>query len=277
MLQKSVVENILVRGSGDVGSAVAHFLFREGYSVLIHEAPLPTATRRRMAFTDAVFDGHTTLEGVEAERVVDLGLLRGILSEHQFIPLVTADFFETLEIPHPQVLVDARMRKHSQPESQIHLAALTIGLGPNFTAGETTHLVVETARGDSLGRIIEQGPASPLQGEPNEIDGHARDRYVYAPTAGKFHTAHQIGDRVEAGQEVARIDSTPLFAPITGILRGLTHTNVPVSLKTKVIEVDPRIENAQVSGIAERPACIAQGVLQAVQAWEGRITGRRDS
>jgi xanthine dehydrogenase accessory factor len=162
------------------------------------------------------------------------------------------------------------MRKHSQPESQIRLAALTIGLGPNFVAGETAHLVIETARGDSLGKIIEQGPASSLQGEPNEIEGHARDRYVYAPIAGKFYTVHQIGDRVEAGQEVARIDSTPLFAPITGVLRGLTHTNVPVSLKTKVIEVDPRIENAQVSGIAERPARIAQGVLGAVQVWEGK-------
>jgi hypothetical protein len=41
-----------------------------------------------------------------------------------------------------------------------------------------------------------------------------------------------------------------------------------VPLKTKVIEIDPRIENAQVTGIAERPARIAQGVLQAVQDWE---------
>jgi xanthine dehydrogenase accessory factor len=168
---------------------------------------------------------------------------------------------------HPQVLVDARMRKHSQPETQIHLAALTIGLGPNFIAGETTHFVIETARGDSVGRIIERGSASPLQGEPNEIEGHARDRYVYAPVAGKFYTTHQIGDKVKAGQEVARIDSTMLFVPITGVLRGLTHTDVPVTLKTKVIEIDPRIGNAQVTGIAERPARIAQGVLQAVQTW----------
>ena len=116
--------------------------------------------------------------------------------------------------------------------------------------------------------MIEQGSASPLLGEPNEIEGHARDRYVYAPVAGKFYTALQIGDKVKAGQEVARIDSTLLFAPIAGILRGLTHTDVPVIFKTKVIEIDPRIESAQVTGIAERPAGIAQGVLQAVQAWE---------
>jgi xanthine dehydrogenase accessory factor len=191
-----------------------------------------------------------------------------MLVEHKIIPLVTEDLDKILEVVLPQVLVDARMRKHSQPEVQIQLASLTIGLGPNFIAGETTHLVIETMRGDSLGQMIERGSASALQGEPNEIEGHARDRYVYAPVAGTFYTSHQIGDKVQAGQEVAHIDSTPLFAPITGTLRGLTHGGVPVSQKTKVIEVDPRMENAQVAGIAERPARIAQGVLQAIQVWE---------
>jgi xanthine dehydrogenase accessory factor len=259
---------ILVRGSGDVGSAVALSLFQAGYGVVIHESTRPVTTRRRMAFSDAVFDASTILEGIKSIKVDNLFLLSDVLNEHNIIPLVTEDLSKTLEALHPTVLVDARMRKHSQPESQIHLAALTIGLGPNFVAGETTHLVIETARGDSLGRVIEQGSASFLQGEPNEIEGHARDRYVYAPVAGIFYTTYQIGDKVKAGQEVARIDTTPLFAPITGILRGLTHADVPVVLKTKVIEIDPRIGNAQVTGIAERPARIAQGVLQAVQAWE---------
>ena len=259
---------ILVRGSGDIGSAVAHYLFRAGYAVMIHESAQPTTTRRGMAFADAVFDGSAILDDIESKIVKRLFLLRGMLIEHKTIPLVTKDLFETLEILRPHVFVDARMRKHSQPESQIHFAALTIGLGPNFIVGETTHLVFETARGDALGRMIERGSADPLQGEPNEIEGHARDRYVYAPVAGKFYTVHQIGDRVEAGQEVARIDSTSLFAPINGTLRGLTHDGVPVPLKTKVVEVDPRIGNAQVAGIAERPARIAQGVLQAIQDWE---------
>jgi xanthine dehydrogenase accessory factor len=261
---------ILVRGSGDVGSAVAFRLFQAGYGVIIHESTQPTTTRRGMAFADAVFDGSAILEGIESKNVSNLFLLQDMLSEHKMIPLVTEDLLGILEALSPNVLVDARMRKHSQPESQIHLAALTVGLGPNFIAGKTTHFVIETARGESLGRIIEHGSASPLQGEPNEIEGHARDRYVYAPVAGKFNTTYQIGDKVKAGEEVARIDSTPLLAPIAGILRGLTHTDVPVFLKTKVIEIDPRIENAQVMGIAERPARIAQGVLQTVQGWESK-------
>lgn len=259
---------ILVRGSGDVGSAVAHCLFQAGYGVVIHDSAQTTTTRRKMAFADAIFDGHAILEGVESKKISNFSLLLGLLIEHKIIPLATSDLLVTLETLHPQILIDARMRKHSQPDSQIHLAALTIGLGPNFIAGETTHLVIETARGESLGRIIERGSASLLQGEPNEIEGHARDRYVYAPSAGIFHTLHQIGDKVKNGEEVAHIDSTPLSAPISGILRGLTHDGVPVSIRAKVVEIDPRIETAQITGIAERPARIAQGVLQAVQNWE---------
>jgi xanthine dehydrogenase accessory factor len=80
------------------------------------------------------------------------------------------------------------MRKHHQPEVQRGLAKLTIGLGPNFIAGETTDLAIETSWGDELGRVIERGATRPLAGEPREVAGHGRDRYVYAPHVGIFHT-----------------------------------------------------------------------------------------
>ena len=259
---------ILVRGANDVGSAVAHRLFMAGYPVVVHEIPQPTTTRRRMSFTNAIFDGHDILNGVEAQLIKRLYLLRGTLVAHRVVPIVVKDFFELLETLHPNILVDARMRKHLQPEVQRGLAELTIGLGPNFITGETTDLAIETNWGESLGQIIEHGVTNPLLGEPNEIEGHARDRYVYAPAAGKFRTSLQIGDSVSRGQEVARIGSIPLPAPITGVLRGLTHDGVPVTQKTKVIEVDPRINNAQVSGIGERPARIAENVMTAIQNWE---------
>ena len=259
---------ILIRGANDVGSAVAHRLFRAGYSVVIREISQPAATRRRMSFTDAVFDGQAVLDGMEAQLIKRLYLLRGALVAHQVIPVVVKDFHELMQTLHPHILVDARMRKHLQPENQRGLAEFTIGLGPNFIAGETVDLAIETNWGDTLGQLIGQGSTNPLQGEPREIDGHARDRYVYAPVIGAFHTSLQIGDTVSQGQEVARIDSTPLHAPITGVLRGLTHDGVPVTPKTKVIEVDPHTHGAQISGIGERPARIAEGVFTAIQNWE---------
>lgn len=264
---------ILVCGSGDVGSAVAHLLFRAGYRVFMHDSAQPSATRRKMAFTDAIFDGLAVLDGVWAQRSDSLDDLETLLAVGRLIPLTTLALPLILEGLSPAVLVDARMKKHQQPETQIRLAPLTIGLGPNFIAGETVHVAVETGRGENLGRVISRGATEALHGEPKSINGHARDRYVYAPLAGVFRTDLRIGDRVVMGQEIARIDGTPLLAPIAGTLRGLTHAGVPVPLKGKVIEIDPRAGDAQISGIAERPARIAQGVLQAIRDWEQKQAG----
>jgi xanthine dehydrogenase accessory factor len=60
---------ILIRGANDVGSAIAHRLFMAGNSVVIHEMPQPATTRRRMSFTDAVFDGSASLDGIEAQLI----------------------------------------------------------------------------------------------------------------------------------------------------------------------------------------------------------------
>jgi xanthine dehydrogenase accessory factor len=259
---------ILILGANDIASATAHCLFTAGYAVVLQESSLPVSTRRRMAFTDAVFDGFATLDGVAAMRIENAEPLGGTSGAPKVIPLAVIDSPVLLALPHPLVLVDARMRKHHQPEIQRGRAELTIGLGPGFVAGETVDIAVETAWGGSLGEVIREGGTRALSGEPREIDGHGRDRYVYAPVAGEFRSAHRIGDRVEAGQEIAWIDATPLFAPIAGIVRGLTHACVPVLAKTKVVEIDPRTDHAEVSGILERPARIAQGVLRAIQVWE---------
>jgi xanthine dehydrogenase accessory factor len=68
MAQADARPAVLVRGSGDVGSAVAHLLLRSGHAVLIHDVDRPAAPRRGMAFADAVFDGSCTLDGVRARR-----------------------------------------------------------------------------------------------------------------------------------------------------------------------------------------------------------------
>jgi xanthine dehydrogenase accessory factor len=220
-----------------------------------------------MAFTDAIFDGCASLEGVAARRVDNLAFLAEFLTTREAIPVVIADLLALLEVLQPAVLIDARMRKHHQPEVQRGLAPLTIGLGPNFIAGQTTDLAVETSWGDALGQVYYQGATKPLAGEPRPIAGHGRDRYVYAPVAGVFRTSFEIGDLVNAGEIIAQIGATPLNAPLSGAIRGLTRDSVPVTAKTKIIEIDPRGSAAVVAGIGERPGRIAAGVLAAVQEW----------
>ena len=229
-----------------------------------------------MAFANAVFDGETILAGVRACRLDDPAQVAAALAAHEAIPVVTEPFDALLAAVHPDALVDARMRKRASPERQVGLAPLTIGLGPSFVAGETVDLAVETGWGDDLGRVYESGATRPLAGEPREIEGVARDRYVYAPVAGTFRTERSIGDLVAAGETVGWIEpapvasgpagaATPLAAPIAGALRGLTHTGVPVGVRAKVIEVDPRGARASVRGIGERPGRIAAGILAALQ------------
>lgn len=264
-----MTRRVLIRGSNDIGSAVAHRLFQANYSVLIHEVPQPTTTRRKMSFSDAVYEGQALLAGVEARCLHDLTHLDELLTAHQVIPVIVVDLSVLLNLIRPEILIDARMRKHAQPEAQLNLAQLTIGLGPNFVAGQTTHLAIETAWGDDLGRVIEKGSPRPLAGEPRPIAGHGRDRYVYAPIAGVFRTTYQIGDFVCKDQVIAHIGPQPLAAPLTGMLRGLTRTEVPVASRTKVIEVDPRGSTAVVIGVGERPARIAEGTWQAIQSWYG--------
>ncbi|HUR85028.1 MAG TPA: hypothetical protein VMY78_06755 [Solirubrobacteraceae bacterium] len=260
---------ILVRGSGDVGSAVAHRLHRAGHHVLVHDDDMPAAARRGMAFADAVFDGESTLDGVRAWRVDDLVTLAAAGRCADDVRVTTIGLGRVLATLQPDVLVDARMRKREQPELQIDLAPLTIGLGPNFVAGETTHLAIETQWGDALGAVVTDGPTLELGGEPRSFDGHARDRFVYAPADGVLRTAAAIGDRVSAGDVVAAIGEEQLAAPLDGVLRGLTHDGVPVTRGTKVLEVDPRGDPAAAVGIGVRPGRIAEGVLRAIEFGRG--------
>ena len=260
---------VLVRGSNDVASAVAHRLFSAGYAVAIHDGPAPTATRRKMAFADALFDGRAVLAAVVATRLDSPALLPNYLAGDNGIPILVGDLAGLLAVLVPDVLVDARMRKRDLPGSQRGLAALTTGLGPGFVAGETVDIAVETGW-DGLGRIVAHGATRPLAGEPRSLGGHARDRYVYAPTDGVFRTACQIGQVVAAGEIVAVLEGTALRAPVGGVLRGLTRDGVPVVPGTKVVKVDPRGDPAAVAGIGERPDRISAGVLLAVEQWARR-------
>ena len=169
----------------------------------------------------------------------------------------------------PDVLVDARMRKRARPEDQRGLAPLTIGLGPNFVARQTVDLAIETQWGDALGAVVREGATRPLGGEPRSFDGHARDRFVYAPAGGVLRTQAQIAQRVAEGEVVATIGDEELRAPLAGVLRGLAHDGVPVQAGAKVLEVDPRGDLTKVFGIGPRPRRIAEGVLEAIDGAAG--------
>lgn len=255
---------VLVRGASDIGSAVALRLRALGHAVVLHDEPRPPHPRRGMGFTDAWFERTRSWEGVLAKRASGAGNLVPMLACGKALPVTDARFEDVLGEVSPGVLVDARVHKHGSPPSLRGLAPFTIGLGPGFVAGANADVVVETAWGDRLGRVIREGGTLDYAGDPRPLGGHGRERYVYAAAGGEFRTEFAIGDRVRKGETVAWIAAEPVAAPLAGILRGLTHDGAIVTRGAKVVEVDPRGDPAAAFGIGERPARIAGGIMEAI-------------
>lgn len=258
---KAPDSGVLIFGLTDVASAVAHRLVQAGYSVVLVQSSPPTAHRRGMAFTDAYWDAQAVLEGITCHRLPAFS----VWLQQDCQPALTL-ITDHPALPHPQipVVIDARMQKRSRPADLRGLAPCVIGLGPGFEAGGNCHLAIETSWGDHLGAVITEGATAALSGEPRPIEGHGRERLLYAPEAGLWNTSYQIGDSVQSGEIIGSVNDHILRAPLRGVLRGLTRSGLDVSARTKLVEVDPRGDRAVVRGLGERPKQIAAGVMKAL-------------
>ncbi len=256
---------IVIRGGNDIASAVAHRLYRAGYPVLILESPQPSTVRRGMAYASAIYEGEITLDGVTARRAASAEEAEALLLEHVIIPVLgTADPHVPKQL-RPWAIVDARLRKKERGASLVHDAPLVIGLGPGFRVGVEAHVVIETNRGPNLGRIITEGEADPYTGEPVEIAGHSKDRYLYAPCAGTFRTGLDLGHPVEAGQVVGSVGDIPLVAKVGGIIRGILKDGLNVQPTAKLVDIDPRGDPAELSRISRKAWTIADAVLETIR------------
>lgn len=259
----------LVRGSGEIASGVAHALQQAGWPVVMHDIATPTTTRRRMAFSDAVFDGSALLSGVASRRVDSLRELGPWLQRRRVVPVTVAPFAAVLAALPWTALIDARVRLGRRPEPQMRLAPLTLGLGPGFVADGTVTVAIESAW-SRLGAILTRGATAAILDPPHTISGLGAERFIHAPYAGTFRTRYDVGHWVTQGDIIAAVDDIPLAAPLTGVLRGLVRDGVPVAPGTRVIEVDPRGWDAVYTGIGERAFKIGESVLAVYGAvdWE---------
>ncbi len=261
---------ILIKGAGDIGTGVAHRLYRAGFGIIMTELPEPRAVRRTVAFSDCVFEGTTSVEEVTAVRLSIEQALRmlakGLVSNGPIPLVIDPDGTASSEVP-ATLLIDARMAKRNLG-TKINDADVVIGLGPGFTAGLDVHAVVETARGHSLGQVIYRGCAREFTGVPGEIGGFTVERVLRAPTDGTLRALAGIGTSVVTGQSVAEIaagaERVPIKAAIPGILRGLLRDGAPVSGGQKIGDVDPRCEPDTAWRISDKARSVAGGVLEAV-------------
>ncbi len=256
---------VLVRGGGDLGTAISYRLFRGGLSVFIAEVEKPTVERRKASFAEAVYEGKWSVEGVKAVRFE--GLKEAFSMEREVIPVLIDPELKLLGEISPEILIDARMLKRGEAYS-LKEAPLIIGLGPGFEVGVNCHCFVETCPGPQMGRVYWEGKAIEDTRKVFEIAGLSEERVVRAPCDGVVEEIMCIGNRVKKGDLIARVDSVPLYAPIDGYIYGLLKTGVKVKEGKKVAEILPIGEDPRyICSIADRSMIIAGGVMEAVMRY----------
>jgi xanthine dehydrogenase accessory factor len=260
---------VLIRGAGEMASGVAHRLHQSHFKICMLEIPHPLAVRREVSFCEAIYGGEKEVEGVRAKFISTPNEIQSAWKEGKIPLLVDSDGKKTKSLLKPDVLVDAILAKKNLG-THIKDAALVIGLGPGFTAGKDVHIVVETNRGQNLGKMILNGTAEPDTGIPGEVGGFMVERVLRTMKKGIFRPQKSIGDRVSKGSVVAVVDDFPVIGKISGVVRGLLRERVEVRKGMKVGDIDPRGKRELCFTISDKARAIGGGVLEAILYWYNR-------
>lgn len=254
---------IAIKGAGDLASGIALRLWRSGFPVIMSELEVPLCIRRTIAFSSAVFEGTAKVEDAEGLLIRDISEAQTVWKSGK-LPIIIDEKAEQLLSLHPDVLIDARIIKSWREDTHKTDAPLVIGLGPGFKAGENVHCVIETNRGHNLGRVFWKGEAEPDTGIPGTIKGEGIKRVVKSPCAGKFMPCVEIGDAVEAGDLIAKVDDTEIHAQLSGIVRGIIYPGITVWEKLKIMDIDPRGNRDHCFTVSDKASALGGGVLEAI-------------
>ena len=258
---------VIVRGGGDLATGSIYKLKRCGFSVLVLETANPAAIRRTVAFSEAVFQGHQTVEGLTCYLAGSLEQAKRFLQEGKLTMLVDP-LGESIGELKPLAVVDGILAKRNLGTRR-DMAPITIGLGPGFAAGCDVDAVIETKRGHTLGMVLRSGSAAANTGVPGIVGGYGRERVIYCPAEGTLRNVKKITDVVSKGETIAVVETPqgiiPVEATLNGIVRGMIRDGYPVTKGFKIADIDPRIEEREnCFTISDKARCIAGGVLEAI-------------
>ncbi len=250
---------VVVRGAGDLATGCIVRLVHAGFRVVALELDRPSAIRRTVSLSEAMYDGAACVEGVRAFRS------ESVPGEWESgeVPILDDPECRTVARLVPVALVDAIVAKRNTG-TRLDLAPLVVALGPGFEAGVDAHAVVETNRGHDLGRVILRGRAEGNTGVPGVIAGQGTTRVVYAPVAGTVETLRSIGDTVDAGEPLLSIRGVAAAAAIGGVVRGVIRPGFEAREGLKVADVDPRCVREHCFTVSDKARAIAGGVLEAI-------------
>ncbi len=269
----------VLRGGGDLATGVAWHLSCAGWPVVVLELPQPLTVRRTVALSTAVTDGEVTVQNMRGVLVSSVHQAAAVVAGGDVAVMVAPELAAVageLTKAHAEVsvspvsqrlgvVVDARLAKRNI-DTSVNDAALVVGLGPGFVAGEDCHVVIETMRGPNLGKVYSWGSAQADTGIPAEVAGHSDDRVLRADVAGKVTWEVSIGDPVAAGQRLGDVSGVAVSAPFSGVLRGAIRTGTTVAAGLKIGDVDPRGDPTACQMISDKASAVGTGVLEAVLA-----------
>lgn len=266
---------IIVRGGGDLATGTIYKLFKCGFPVLILETQNPSAIRRNVAFSEAVYEGQQTVENVTCFCADSVSHAQALLQEGKLTILIDPKGTAISEL-QPMAVVDAILAKKNLGTHR-QMAPITVALGPGFEAGIDVDAVIETNRGHNLGRVLWHGYAALNTGIPGIIGGFGKERVLYSPAAGTMKNICKITDTVRKGDIIAEVETEngmiPIVATLDGLLRGLIRDGYPVTKGFKIADIDPRMEEYQnCFTISDKSRCIAGGVVEAIL----QLKGERD-
>lgn len=254
---------IIVRGGGDIATGTIHKLYRSGFPVVVLEIEKPSTIRRKVAFSEAMYENEIIVEGVTCKRANHFEEIKDILFEGK-IPIIKDENCDILNYMKPLALVDGILAKKNLGTKK-DMAPITVALGPGFEASVDVDAVIETQRGHDLGRILLEGYATKNTGIPGIIGGYGKERVIHSPDTGIIKNLSHISDRVTKGQAIAYIGETKVEATIDGILRGIIKDGYPVVKGLKIADIDPRIEEKKnCFTISDKARCIGGSVLESI-------------
>jgi xanthine dehydrogenase accessory factor len=252
-----------IKGAGEMASGIAWRLYMANLrKIFMMDVHAPLAVRRDVSFCEALLDGQQALEGVTAVKAADSREVDAIWRDGAIAVLADPEWHATQALG-PDVVIDAILAKRNLGTTTKE-AALVVGLGPGFTAGEDVHLVIETNRGHNLGRIIQTGCAEPNTGIPGSIGGHTATRVLRAPKSGIFKSDRSIGEITGKDDVIGTVDNEKVVAEINGVIRGLIRPNISVTKGLKIGDIDPRKKVTYCSTISEKSRAIGGAVLEAI-------------
>ncbi|MBQ6704047.1 MAG: EF2563 family selenium-dependent molybdenum hydroxylase system protein [Clostridia bacterium] len=258
---------VLIKGAGDLATGIAQRLRTAHIQVAMTDIKKPSAIRRTAAFSEAMYNGAATVEGLTALRAENAAHAKEILSQGNIPVLADPSGAEALKLA-PDAVIDAIIAKRNTGTS-ITDARLVLGVGPGFTVGTDCHAAIETKRGHHLGRVYYEAGQSPIPntGIPGMIAGYGAERVMHAPAAGIFHCIRRIGDTVAAGEVVATVGGENVIAAIPGILRGLLPEGYDTPKGMKCADVDPRCTKDHCFTVSDKARAIGGGALEAILAF----------